>query len=135
MNDIPEFIHCDERQLKQILYNLLSNAVKFTPNGGDIDLAAKCDYKDDSLGQEDHDHINKYVRISVKDSGIGLRKEDLERVFKPFEQVESSASRRFDGTGLGLSLVKHFVQLHGGNIWVESDGVGAGATFHFMLPV
>jgi signal transduction histidine kinase len=76
-----------------------------------------------------------YLQISVEDSGIGLRKEDLQRVFEPFEQVENSASRQFQGTGLGLSLTKSLVELHGGKIWAESQGEGKGATFSFCIPM
>ena len=72
-----------------------------------------------------------YIQISVADSGIGLKKEDLERIFKPFEQVDNSASRLFQGTGLGLSLTKSLVELHGGNIGVTSEGEGKGTTFSF----
>ena len=75
-----------------------------------------------------------YIQISVEDSGIGIKKENLERIFEPFEQVENSASRRFQGTGLGLSLTKSLVELHGGKIWAESEGEGKGTTFSFCIP-
>ena len=115
-NDIPESIEADERRLKQILYNLLSNAEKFTQ---------------ENLLNSD----TNYLQISVKDSGIGLKKEDLERIFESFEQIENAASRRFQGTGLGLSLTKCLVELHGGRIWAKSEGEGKGATFNFTLPL
>jgi signal transduction histidine kinase len=151
---IPETIRADERKLKQIMYNLLSNAVKFTPNGGEIHLMAnRVTGSESRVGAERQsrfigdpvlvqptignaqDATGEYIEISVADTGIGLKKEDLERVFSPFEQVENSASRRFQGTGLGLSLTKSLVELHGGRIWVESEGEGKGAIFSFTLPI
>lgn len=75
-----------------------------------------------------------WVRISVQDNGIGLESWDLSRIFNPFEQVESSASRNFQGTGLGLFLTRSLVELHGGRFWVESDGRGCGSTFSFIIP-
>lgn len=131
---IPETIEADERKLKQILYNLLSNAIKFTPDAGHILLAGKrvsnADMQVQGLAVSD----KNYIQISVEDSGIGLKKEDLERIFQPFEQVDSSASRLFQGTGLGLSLTKSLVELHGGKIWVASEGEGKGTTFFFCIP-
>jgi len=66
---------------------------------------------------------------------VGLREEDQERIFNPFEQIDSSYARKFDGTGLGLALTKEFVELHGGRIWAESEGLGKGSRFHFIIPV
>ncbi len=132
---IPESIQADERKLKQILYNLLSNAVKFTPNGGRIDLIANRVASVDSLIQNKGDNSNTHIQISIKDSGIGLTKENIAKIFAPFEQVENSASRKFQGTGLGLSLTKKLVELHGGTIWAESEGEGLGSIFSFTLPV
>ena len=132
---IPEIIRADERKLKQILYNLLSNAVKFTPKGGRIDLVAKRASSGDSQVQNEEDTLKNYIQISIKDSGIGLKNENIAKIFQPFEQVENSASRQFQGTGLGLSLTKRLVELHGGAIWVESEGEGLGAMFSFTLPV
>jgi len=150
----PLTIQADKRKLKQIIYNLLSNAVKFTNSSGSIWLNV---YKVDCLIRpglrwddpeylkilEEGDQVKlnedkppiKCVKISVSDTGIGLNCEDRERVFKPFEQADGSASRRYQGTGLGLSLTKRLVQLHGGKIWVESDGEGKGSTFSFVIPI
>jgi signal transduction histidine kinase len=86
------------------------------------------------LSEEMH-NPQSAIRISVTDTGIGLQKKDLERIFEPFEQVDNSASRRYQGTGLGLSLSKQMVELHGGRIWAESGGRGQGSAFHFILPV
>lgn len=119
--DVPEFIVADERKLKQVIYNLLANAVKFTPDGGRVLLKSESE--------------NGFVRISIEDNGVGIKKEDLERIFDPFEQADGSLSRRFQGTGLGLSLTKSMVQLHGGKIWAESGGEGKGSRFSFIIPV
>jgi len=140
----------NECKFKQIIYNLLSNAVKFTSDGGEIRLAAKLadsssliadsstekasDQKPRAMSQE-LPASRKFVRISVTDTGIGLKREDLERIFNPFDQVEDSASRRYQGTGLGLSLSKSLVELHGGKIWAESEGEGRGSRFCFVIPI
>ena len=123
VDGVPDSITADERKLKQILYNLLSNAVKFTPERGSV----QCEVRP-SDG-------NGNIEISVADTGIGIQPDDLKRIFDPFEQVDGSMSRRFEGTGLGLSLTKKFVELHGGRIWAESDGVGKGAAFRFTIPL
>jgi signal transduction histidine kinase len=125
LNGCPEKIQADERKLKQILYNLLSNAVKFTPEGGSVRVGV-CRVNEISSG--------KGVEFSVTDTGIGIKPEDQERIFAPFEQVENSSSRRYQGTGLGLSLTKRLVDLHGGQIWVESEGEGKGTKFSFIIP-
>ena len=138
-------IWADERKLKQILYNLLSNAIKFTPDGGKIRLAAdlaessqlKAQGKTGSfqLSASNFELHRNWVQLSVKDTGIGLGKEDLVRIFNPFEQVDGSVNRRYQGAGLGLSLTKRLVELHGGKIWVKSEGEGTGSTFYFIIPV
>jgi len=150
IDGIPQTIRVDERKLKQIMYNLLSNAVKFTPDGGEIRLTAdladgsslralrqSMDGSEGNLSATSHEGnaSEKFVRICVADNGIGLKQEDMERIFNPFEQGENSASRKYQGTGLGLSLTKRFVELHGGKIWAESKGVGSGSTFTFIIPV
>jgi GAF domain-containing protein len=109
----------DERKVKQILLNLLSNAVKFTPEGGQIRVKAM-------RGDET-------AIISVADTGIGIAPEDHERIFEEFRQVGSNYAEKREGTGLGLSLTKKFVEMHGGKLWVESE-LGKGATFTFTLP-
>ena len=78
--------------------------------------------------------VDGLVQISIDDSGIGIKNEDLKRIFDPFEQADSSLSRRFQGTGLGLSLTRSMVELHGGKIWAESEGEGKGAEFFFLVP-
>ncbi len=138
LNGIPEIIKADERKLKQIQYNLLSNAVKFTQNGGDVKLHARIIEVGKGI---DLDHLDidtncrNWIHISITDTGIGLLEEDLDRIFKPFEQVEHSKSRQYQGTGLGLSLTKTLVELHGGIIWAESEGIGKGCKFNYILPL
>jgi len=114
-------IHADGRRLKQVLVNLLRNAVKFTPEGGKIGLEVE--------GDADH----QVVRFTVWDTGIGITEEDMERLFQPFVQLDSRLSRKYEGTGLGLSLVYRLVELHGGSISVESE-VGKGSRFTVLLP-
>ena len=109
----------DERKIKQILLNLLSNAVKFTPEGGRIGIKAR--------------QADGSVEISVSDTGIGIAPEDQPKIFEEFRQVGSDYSHKVEGTGLGLTLAKKFVELHGGKIWVDSE-VGKGSTFTFTLP-
>jgi signal transduction histidine kinase len=109
----------DERKIKQILLNLLSNAVKFTPEGGRIGINAR--------------QTDGSVEISVSDTGIGIAAEDQPKIFEEFRQVGADYAHKSEGTGLGLTLAKKFVELHGGKIWVESE-VGKGSTFTFTLP-
>ena len=109
----------DERKIKQILLNLLSNAVKFTPEGGRIGIVAR--------------QADGTVEISVSDTGIGIAPEDQPKIFEEFRQVGSDNAKKIEGTGLGLTLAKKFVELHGGKILVTSE-VGKGSTFSFSLP-
>jgi CheY-like chemotaxis protein len=113
-------ILADETKLKQILVNLLSNAIKFTPSGGCIRLTVE------RSGDE--------LMFRVYDTGIGLKSGDKLLIFKPFEKLESSLSCSESGTGLGLALVKKLVDLHGGRVWVESEGEGKGSAFSFVIP-
>ena len=110
----------DERKIKQILLNLLSNAVKFTPEGGRVDVDA---VSSDGV-----------VEISVSDTGIGIAPQDQETIFEEFRQVGTDYAQKREGTGLGLTLTRKFVELHGGKIWVESE-LGRGSTFTFTLPI
>jgi PAS domain S-box-containing protein len=110
----------DPDRLRQVLWNLLSNAVKFTPSGGRVAVEATAD-----LGG---------VRIVVSDTGIGLTHAHLPLVFQRFWQADNGASREFGGLGLGLALVRHIVEMHGGTIGVTSEGPGRGATFTVTLP-
>jgi len=110
----------DERKIKQILLNLLSNAVKFTPEGGRIGIEAR--------------QVDGSVEIWVSDTGIGIAPEDQPKIFEEFRQVGSDYAHKSEGTGLGLTLAKKFVELHGGRIWVESE-IGKGSKFTFTLPI
>jgi len=116
-------VWADERKLKQVLVNLLSNAVKFTLEGGQVRLEAKMQRQEDS----------ESLYLAVVDSGIGIALEDQEKLFQSFTQVDGSLSRRHEGTGLGLALVRSLVSLHGGEVGVVS-APGQGSTFWLTLP-
>jgi PAS domain S-box-containing protein len=119
--DVP-FITADRRRIMQVMSNLLSNAIKFTPDTGRVTIR---------LRREDDQ-----VRIDVSDTGIGISPQDQARLFRPFERLEATfANRRYEGTGLGLALSKQLVELHHGEIGVESRGDGHGSTFWFTLPI
>jgi PAS domain S-box-containing protein len=130
---IPETIVADELRVKQIIYNLLSNAVKFTEDGGSITLSA-CVKSGPTAIPGGRETMCQEVEISVSDTGIGIHPEDVARIFEPFHQRDNQLNSKYPGTGLGLGLSKHFVEMSGGRIWVESAGPGMGATFRFVLP-
>ena len=115
---LGEFV-ADERKLKQVLVNLLSNAVKFTPEGGRVEVRAA--------------PADGAVEISVSDTGVGIAPEDQEAIFEEFRQAGGDYTRKREGTGLGLSLARKFVELQGGRLWVKSE-MGNGSTFTFTLP-
>src|SRR5438445_65672 len=112
-------VRADERKIRQVVLNLLSNAIKFTPEGGRIEVRAV--------------PVDESVEVSVSDTGVGIAPEDQERVFEEFRQV-GTADKKAEGTGLGLTLCRKFIQLHGGRIWVKSQ-LGQGSTFTFSLPL
>jgi signal transduction histidine kinase len=112
-------ISADQIRLKQILFNLLSNAVKFTDRGG---VSVSATVEDGQL------------HLAIADTGIGIRPEDMQRIFVEFSQVDASHARRHEGTGLGLALSKRLVETHGGRIWLESE-FGTGSVFHVLLPL
>jgi len=115
---MPEII-ADVRKLKQMVYNLLSNAVKFTPDGGAVSLAAH--------------RVDDMLEIAVTDTGIGIAPEDQAKLFQPFTQIDSTLSRQYQGTGLGLVMVKRLAELHGGCVELES-AVGKGSRFSVRIP-
>ncbi len=117
--DIDTFLG-DERKMKQILFNLLSNAVKFTPDKGKVSISAT--------------KANGAVQVVVRDTGIGIAVEDQQQIFEAFQQVGKGTVGKTEGTGLGLALTKKFIELHGGQLWVESS-LGKGSTFTFALPI
>jgi diguanylate cyclase (GGDEF)-like protein/PAS domain S-box-containing protein len=135
--DVP-FIVADRVKFKQILYNLLSNAVKFTPEGGTITLEAEvsnaANLPPQARGLTFFSGKNKFLILAVKDSGIGIKREDMDRIFSEFEQVDNGLSRKYEGTGLGLALTKRLIELHGGEIFVESEE-GVGSTFTIAMPL
>jgi signal transduction histidine kinase/ActR/RegA family two-component response regulator len=129
----------DERRVKQILINLLSNAVKFTPEQGKIKLSVKLAYGTELLKENrpDCSPINistPYLCLAVSDTGIGIPPEQQYLLFKPFQQVDSSLTRRHEGTGLGLALTKRLAELHGGTVSIESKE-NEGSTFKVWLPL
>lgn len=111
----------DPNRLHQVLWNLLSNAIKFTPGGGRVQVVLE--------------RVNSHVEISVEDNGIGIRDEFLPHVFDRFRQADPGSSRKFGGLGLGLSIVKSLVELHGGSVRVKSPGENMGSTFIVALPI
>jgi signal transduction histidine kinase len=113
-------IVADERKVKQILLNFLSNAVKFTPEGGRVGVTVTA--------------ADGVATIAVSDTGIGIAPQDQAAIFEEFRQVGRDDARTQEGTGLGLTLAKKFVELHGGRIGVQSQ-VGRGSTFSFTLPM
>ena len=112
-------ISADQQKIKQVLFNLLVNSIKFTPSGGTITVAGQ--------------RTNAHVSVSVTDTGIGIAAEDQSRIFEEFRQAGDRAGRAIEGTGLGLSLAKRFIELHGGTIRVDSQ-LGRGSAFTFTLP-
>ena len=112
-------VWADRNQLGQALVNLLDNAVKYTPERGSVTVSVK------DAGNE--------VHVTVADTGIGIPREHLNRIFERFYRVDKNRSRELGGTGLGLSIVKHIIQSHGGRLWVHSE-LEAGSAFSFSLP-
>ncbi|MBD2259449.1 response regulator [Pseudanabaena sp. FACHB-2040] len=117
----PVTVAGDATRLQQVFWNLLSNAVKFTPAGGRVEVR---------LESVDH-----HAQVTVSDTGEGISPAALPRIFDYFRQADSTTTRKFGGLGLGLAIVRHLVELHGGTIWAESPGEGQGATFTLRLPL
>jgi PAS domain S-box-containing protein len=147
LDGAPETLMADERKLKQVMFNLLSNAMKFTPDGGTITVSARPMSAEElraavparsgerfSSVLDRPEATSPWLALSVADTGVGLAAEDLERIFAPFEQADNSPARRYPGTGLGLSLCRQMVELHGGAIWAESVGKEKGSRFTFVIP-
>ena len=110
----------DAGRIAQVLTNLLSNAIKFSPPGGRIDVIVE--------------PIDGEVQVSVRDRGEGIAPQDLAKLFRKFSQIDSSATRKAGGAGLGLVICKGIIERHGGQLWVES-ALGEGSTFFFTLPL
>ncbi|KKD39538.1 SpoIIE family protein phosphatase [Limnoraphis robusta] len=122
--DLP-LVQADENRLEQILHNLVGNAIKFTPSG-QVEVLAEA--------VEDSEGDQKFVKVIVSDTGIGISEDKFERIFESFEQAEGTTSREYGGTGLGLAITKQLVELHGGRISVSSR-VNEGSIFSFTLPI
>lgn len=120
LDDGLPLVRADEARLRQVLFNLLSNASKFTPDGGRLKIEASAK--------------NGWCQVNVSDNGTGIKEENLKQIFEPFYQADDAISRERKGTGLGLTLVKEIVEMHGGRILVESE-YGKGSSFIFTLPL
>jgi len=144
--DIPKdmpVVFADEKRMQQIILNLLSNAIKFTPKNGELNIKSIF-FKSLEDFEGEFSHREEFVQrdvfqkgllaCTVKDNGIGIAEEDLPGIFDVFQQVDSSVTRSYEGTGLGLALVKQFVGLHNGFVWVESKE-NVGTEFSFVIPV
>jgi signal transduction histidine kinase len=116
-----DMIHGDADRISQVMWNLLTNAIKFTPQGGRIDVRLQ--------------HRDRWVEFSVEDTGHGIDPSFLPSMFERFNQQDSSITKKYGGLGLGLAIVRHIVELHGGSVFAHSDGVDRGATFIVRLPV
>jgi signal transduction histidine kinase len=117
--NLPD-VYIDPGRIKQVLYNLISNAIKFTPRGGVVRLIARAS--------------ERHIIVRVSDTGVGIAREDLPRLFREFEQLPQPGGVRPEGTGLGLALTRRLVELHGGKVAVESE-LGKGSTFSVHLPL
>ncbi|PSB50867.1 histidine kinase [filamentous cyanobacterium Phorm 6] len=133
--NLPDLL-IDERRMRQVLINLLNNAVKFTPNGGRITLEVSRQQRradPDSADSPPHFLVKESLRIAVIDTGIGIAPEDINKLFQPFIQIDGALNRQYQGTGLGLALVKRIVELHCGQVGLTST-VGVGSCFTIDLP-
>lgn len=124
-NDTPAYVNADELRLSQVITNLLTNAIKFTPSEGKVSL---------HVSQLEQNNQFATLRIEVADNGIGIEKEQQEKLFQPFEQANNKISQKFGGTGLGLAISKQIVEMMGGKIWIESE-IGIGSKFIFTIHV
>jgi signal transduction histidine kinase len=135
-------VYADPYRVTQILTNLLSNAVKFTPAGGTVTVSARVQRPTSEVQSPQGPDVGPwtlaartFVEFRVTDTGIGILPENQAKLFQPFERLETSLGKRYEGTGLGLAIAKRLVEMHEGQIWVESQGEEKGSTFTFTLPV
>ena len=119
-NKIPE-LKIDEPKIRIVFQNLIDNAIKYSNKGGQVQI---------NVNSKD-----KFVEFSVKDSGIGIKTEDQNKIFTKFFRTDNAKKKREVGTGLGLPIIKLFAEKHGGKTWFSSDGLGTGTTFYFTLPI
>lgn len=138
-SDLP-LICADEKRMQQVLLNLISNAIKFTPDKGNLTVTVRHTPRFELLSAEVQARFpanartgRDYFTIALADSGIGIAQANQDHIFEMFKQVDSSVTRRYEGTGLGLALAKQLVELHGGVIWVDSE-LGRGAKFTCVVP-
>lgn len=120
IDDDIKTIKADKNKFKTVLYNLINNSIKFTD---------ECGYIKVNVTKE-----GQMLNVSVKDNGIGIEKENIEKLFQPFSQIDSSLNRKFEGAGLGLSIVKEFVEINGGTVNVETE-IHKGSNFSFTIPI
>lgn len=123
----------DERRIRQVLINLLNNAIKFTHEKGSVTLDVRLEPPTSQAKLAVDRNIPSLIRFAVIDTGIGIKPEDIKKLFHPFVQIDSALNRQYTGSGLGLSLVKQIVEMHGGNVAVQSE-LGVGSCFSFNLP-
>jgi signal transduction histidine kinase len=135
-------VYADPYRVTQILTNLLSNAVKFTPAGGTVTVSARVQRPTSEVQSPQGPDVGPwtlaartFVEFRVTDTGIGILPENQAKLFQPFERLETSLGKRYEGTGLGLAIAKRLVEMHEGQIWVESQGEEKGSTFTFTLPI
>lgn len=137
---LSEVVMGDPDRLQQVFWNLLSNAIKFTPKGGRVEIrlsmiSSPASLVEGSVQADDPQHQTQYAQVQVTDTGKGISPDFLPFVFDRFRQADSSITRNDGGLGLGLAIVRHLVELHGGSVWAESEGLGSGATFTVRLPL
>ncbi|WP_341736594.1 GAF domain-containing protein [Microcoleus sp. CAWBG640] len=130
--NLPEIV-LDERRIRQVLINLLNNAIKFTPEGGSVILEVTIQPSEILPTKANSPTTASSIRFGVRDTGIGITAENIQKLFQPFVQIDSALNRQYMGTGLGLSLVKRMVSMHGGTVLVTSE-VGVGSCFSFDIP-
>ncbi len=131
----------DMQKIHQVLDNLLSNAIKFTPAGGAVSMQArrvgseKLDVRCEGLDLSGKEQASlAFLKISITDTGIGIAVEDQDKLFQPFQQLDGELNRKYEGTGLGLSLCRKIITMHGGGIWLEHSELGRGSMFTFVIP-
>jgi len=135
---LETLIEADHSKIQQVMFTLLDNAIKFTPAGGSAEISARLIW--DEVGDEpcvrmcNAGERSSSIIISVTDTGIGIREEDIPKLFRPFQQLEPVITKKYRGTGIGLLLAKKLVDMHGGRIWVESE-FGKGSTFSYAIPM
>lgn len=133
--NLPD-VYIDQHRIDQIISNLITNAIKFTPDGGKIRISTGIIENPDKsllITPSDGEYSGAFVKISVQDTGVGIEKEDIPKIFDKFSQIENTLSRNTGGIGLGLTITKHFIDAHLGGIWVDSVK-NEGSTFNFIIP-